>query len=78
MINTATNPTVAHPMVKFQRQVQSLVAKSKSVKPSDPLWKIAFLFGDEWAYWRSELQDFDFAMQDPISDLLAVDTWEEE
>lgn len=65
-------------MVKFQRQVESLVSKSKVVKPSDPLWKIAFLFGDDWAHWRKELEDFDFAMQDPIADLLAVQSWEED
>ncbi|MEO1300131.1 MAG: DUF4327 family protein, partial [Cyanobacteria bacterium J06636_16] len=67
----------AHPMVKFQRQVQSLV-KRKVVKPSESIWKIAFLFGDDWTHWKKELEDFDFSMQDPISDLLAVESWEEE
>ncbi|MEL6383047.1 MAG: DUF4327 family protein [Cyanobacteria bacterium J06626_18] len=71
------NQKVAHPMVKFQRQVQSLV-KRKVVKPSESIWKIAFLFGDDWAHWKKELEDFDFSMQDPISDLLAVESWEEE
>lgn len=64
-------------MVKFQRKVGSLV-KRNLVKPTDSIWKIAFLFGDEWSYWRQELEDFDFTMQDPISDLLAVESWEDE
>ncbi|KAM3090069.1 DUF4327 family protein [Phormidesmis sp. 146-35] len=68
---------VAHPMVKLQRQVRSLV-DSKLLKPSDSLWKIALLYGDEWAYWKQELQAFDFTMQDPVSDLLSVDSWEED
>ena len=70
------NQQVLHPMVKLQRQVQSLVS-SKLIKPTDRIWKIAFLFGDEWPYWKKELEDFEFSMQDPISDLLAVETWEE-
>jgi hypothetical protein len=78
MTQTMTNQQVAHPMVKFQRQVQSLVNKSKMIKPEDPIWKIAFLFGDDWAHWRKELEDFEFSMQDPIGDLLAVESWEEE
>jgi hypothetical protein len=77
MSETMTNQKVAHPMVKFQRQVQSLV-KRKVVKPTDSIWKIAFLFGDEWSHWRQELEDFDFSMQDPISHLLAVESWEDE
>jgi len=76
MQDTMTNQQVAHPMMKFQRQVQSLI-NSKVVKPHDPLWKIAFLFGDDWAYWRRELEEFDFTTQDPIADLLAVESWEE-
>ncbi|MDY6802942.1 MAG: DUF4327 family protein [Cyanobacteriota bacterium] len=68
---------VLHPMEKFQRQVNSLV-KSDIIKPKDSIWKIALLFGDKWPYWKSELQEFGFAMQDPISELLAVDAWEEE
>ncbi|MBE7383053.1 MAG: DUF4327 family protein [Leptolyngbya sp. SIO1E4] len=72
-----TNQQVVHPMVKFQRQVQSLV-KRNVVKPTDSIWKIAFLFSDQWPYWRKELEDFDFSMQDPISHLLAVESWEEE
>lgn len=77
MSKTMTNQKVVHPMVKFQRQVQSLV-KRKVVKPTESIWKIAFLFGDDWNHWKKELEDFDFSMQDPISDLLAVESWEEE
>jgi hypothetical protein len=69
---------VDHPMVKFQRQVESLVKKSKVVRPSDPIWKIAFLFGDDWSHWKQELEEFDFSTQDPIRDLLAVQSWEED
>jgi hypothetical protein len=68
---------VAHPMEKLQRQVKSLVDK-KLIKPTDSLWKIALLYGDEWVYWKKELISFDFTMQDPVSHLLAVDSWEEE
>ena len=70
-------PVVAHPMADFQRKVRSLV-ETKAIAPSDSLWKIAFLFGDKWTHWKSELQSFDFTMQDAIGDLLAVDCWEEE
>jgi Domain of unknown function (DUF4327) len=76
MRKTATEQQVIHPMVKFQRQVRSLI-ESKVIKPTDRLWKIALLYGDEWSYWKRELEDFDFSMQDPISDLLAVESWEE-
>ena len=68
---------VACPMEKLQRQVKSLVDK-KLIKPTDSLWKIALLYGDEWAFWKKELIAFDFSMQDPISYLLAVDCWDEE
>ncbi len=71
------NTQVAHPMVKLQRQVRSLL-DSKLLKPSDSLWKIALLYGDEWAYWKQELLSFDFTMQDPVSELLSVDAWDEE
>lgn len=71
------NQQVAHPMEKFQRQVRSLV-QSKAVKPTDSLWKIALLYGDEWSYWKRELEDFGFSMQDPIGELLEVETWEED
>ena len=74
---TVVQPSVAHPMFKFQRQVQKLV-DSRLIKPEEPLWKIALLFGDDWVYWKGELQDFDFSMQDPISALLAVESWEED
>lgn len=70
------NQQVAHPMEKLQRQVRSLV-QSKLVKPTDQIWKIALLYGDDWVYWKQELKEFDFSMQDPISDLLAVETWED-
>jgi len=68
---------VAHPMVKLQRQVQSLV-DSKLLKPSDSIWKIALLYGDEWSYWKNELLEFGFSMQDPVQDLIMVDEWDEE
>lgn len=69
--------TVAHPMVKLQRKVQSLV-NSKILKPEDGIWKIAFLYGKDWAYWKKELLDFGFTLQDPVSDLLVVEAWDEE
>lgn len=64
-------------MVKFQRRVRSLV-ESKIVKPTDSLWKIAFLFGDEWTFWKKELAEFGFSLQDPIRELLLVDGWDED
>ncbi|MEM8504699.1 MAG: DUF4327 family protein [Cyanobacteria bacterium P01_D01_bin.1] len=75
--SVASQPVADHPMVKFQRKVRSLV-DTKAIQPSDSLWKIAFIFGDKWAHWKSELESFDFTMQDSIGDLLAVDCWEEE
>lgn len=77
MEETITNQQVLHPMAKFQRQVKSLVRR-KVVQPTDRIWKIAFLFGDEWPHWRKELEDFEFSMQDPLSDLLAVESWEDD
>ncbi len=68
---------VIHPMAKFQRKVRSLV-ETKAISPADSLWKIAFIFGDKWPHWKSELESFDFTMQDSIGDLLAVDCWEDE
>lgn len=68
---------VIHPMVKLQRQVQSLV-DSNVINSSDSIWKIALLYGDDWAHWKQELEDFGFKMQDPIRDLLVVETWEDE
>jgi hypothetical protein len=68
---------VAHPMAKFQRKVSSLV-ESQVLKPSDNIWKIALLYGDEWTYWKQELLDFGFTMQDPVSELLQVEAWDED
>ncbi|MEG4233449.1 DUF4327 family protein [Microcoleus sp. Pol11C3] len=68
---------VIQPMVKFQRQVHSLVT-SDIIKPTDSIWKIALLYGDEWPYWKQQLQEFDFSMQDPVSELIAVEAWDEE
>ncbi len=69
--------TVLHPMAKLQRQVQKLVT-SKLLKPTDSIWKIALLYGDDWTFWKSELQAYDFSMQDPISELLAVESWDDD
>jgi Domain of unknown function (DUF4327) len=77
MTNVSISQQVIHPMVKLQRQVKSLIS-SKVLKPSDSIWKIALLYGDDWAYWKQELLAFDFTMQDPVSDLLAVDSWDED
>ncbi|MBW4521612.1 MAG: DUF4327 family protein [Scytolyngbya sp. HA4215-MV1] len=71
------NQQVIHPMVKLQRQVRSLV-DSKLLKPTDSLWKIAFLYGDDWSYWKQELLAYDFSMQDPVIELLNVESWEED
>jgi hypothetical protein len=68
---------VLHPMVKIQRQVESLVS-SDILKPSDPIWKIGFLYGSRWSHWKKELYDFGFEMQDPVSELIGVDEWEED
>jgi hypothetical protein len=68
---------VAHPMVKFQRKLETLV-DSQVIQPSDRLWKIAFLFGQEWEFWKKELQDFGFTMKDPIGSVLVVESWDEE
>jgi hypothetical protein len=77
VVDRPTESKLAHPMEKLQRQVAKLV-KSQLIKPSDSLWKIALLYGDEWAYWKQELLAFEFTMQDPVSYLLAVETWEED
>ncbi|HEY9859096.1 MAG TPA: DUF4327 family protein [Candidatus Obscuribacterales bacterium] len=71
------NQQVIQPMVKLQRQVRSLV-ESNLIKPTDSIWKIAFLYGDEWPYWKQELQAYDFTMQDPVKDLLEVQAWAED
>ncbi|HEY9909958.1 MAG TPA: DUF4327 family protein [Thermosynechococcaceae cyanobacterium] len=76
MVKNSMSQQVLPSMGKLQRQVRSLV-DSKLLKPSDSLWKIALLYGDEWAFWKQELLAFDFTMQDPVSDLLAVESWED-
>lgn len=68
---------VAHPMMKLQRQVSSLV-QSKIVDPSDRIGKIALLLGNDWSYWKNELLDFDFSSQDSIQELLDVEDWDED
>ena len=67
---------VAHPMVKLQRQVQSLI-DSNLLQPTDSIWKIALLYGNEWSYWKNELLEFGFSTQDPVQELLLVDEWDE-
>lgn len=71
------NLQLAHPMEKLQRQVQKLV-DSKLLKPTDSIWKIALLYGDDWSFWKQELEAFEFSMRDPVSELLAVESWEED
>ncbi|WP_026102817.1 DUF4327 family protein [Pleurocapsa sp. PCC 7319] len=68
---------VAHPMMKLQRKVMSLV-DSKIVKPDDRIGKIALLLGNDWSYWKNELLDFDFSPQDQIQELLSVEDWDED
>lgn len=68
---------LAHPMVKLQRKMVSLV-ESKIVKPEDNIGKIALLLGNDWTYWKNELLDFGFSMKDPVQDLLIVENWDEE
>lgn len=63
-------------MVKLQQKVRSLV-ESKILKPEDSIWKIAFLYGDNWDFWKRELLEFDFTLQDPVSDLLLVEDWDD-
>lgn len=64
-------------MMKFQRKLASLVEKNL-LKPDDSLWKLALLYGDDWAFWKKELQDFGFTMQDPVGEVLRVDAWDED
>lgn len=64
-------------MGKLQRQVQSLVDSGK-LQSSDALWKVAFRFRDNWSYWKSELLEFEFSMQDPIQAFLDVEAWDED
>ncbi len=68
---------VIHPMVKLQRKVTSLVS-SKIIKPTDSIGKIALLFGDKWSFYKSELIAFGFSIQDPVSDLIVVERWDDE
>ncbi len=68
---------VAHPMMKLQRKVSSLV-NSNIIKPEDSISKIALLLGNDWAYWKNELLEFDFSLKDPIQELLLVENWEED
>lgn len=68
---------VLHPMVKLQQKVSSLV-NSKIIQPQDNIGKIALLFGDEWKFLKSELLAFGFSMQDPVSDIVVVEKWDEE
>jgi hypothetical protein len=77
MIKEGMTQQVIHPMVKLQRQVRSLV-DSKLLRPTDSIWKIALLYGDDWSFWKQELLAYDFTMQDPVSDLLAVESWDDE
>lgn len=72
-----TKQAVAHPMVKFQRKASKWI-DAKVVKPGDSIWKLALLYGDEWTYWKQELLDFGFSMQDPLSEVVAVEAWDEE
>ena len=76
LIESMTNQ-VAHPMMKFQRKVSSLVG-SNVLKPSDSIWKLALLYGNEWSYWKKELLEFGFTMQDPVSEGLVVEAWDED
>jgi Domain of unknown function (DUF4327) len=66
-----------HPMVKLQRKVRSLV-DSKVMKQNDSLWKLSFLYGDDWGHWKQELIAFGFSMQDPVGELLSVEAWDED
>ncbi|HEY9846398.1 MAG TPA: DUF4327 family protein [Candidatus Caenarcaniphilales bacterium] len=77
MVEDSMTQQVTHPMVKFQRQVRSLV-EANLLKTTDRLWKVALLYGEEWPYWKHELQDFGFTMRDPVSELLAVEAWDDE
>ena len=68
---------LAHPMMKLQRKVSSLV-DSNIIKPEDSISKIALLLGNDWSYWKNELLEFDFSLKDPIRDLLLVENWDED
>lgn len=68
---------VLHPMVKLQQKVSSLV-NSQIIQPNDSIGKIALLFGEKWSFYKSELLAFGFSIQDPVSDLLVVERWDED
>ncbi len=68
---------VAHPMMKLQRKVSSLV-DSNIIKPEDSISKIALLLGNDWSYWKNELLEFDFSLKDSIKELLLVEKWDED
>jgi len=77
MVKSGMEQQVIHPMFKLQRKVRSLV-ESNAMKPTDSIWKMAFLYGEEWSYWKKELQAYDFTMQDPVSEILAVEAWDDD
>ncbi|MEX0267947.1 DUF4327 family protein [Leptolyngbyaceae cyanobacterium UHCC 1019] len=77
MITDDMNQQVIHPLAKLQRQVRSLIER-KLLKPSDSIWKIALLYGDDWVFLKQELLDYEFTMQDPVSELLLVEQWDDE
>jgi len=77
MVKSGMKQQVIHPMFKLQRKVRSLV-ESNAMKPTDRIWKMAFMYGEEWSYWKKELQAYDFTMQDPVSELLAVEAWDDD
>ena len=68
---------VVHPMENFQEKLSKLV-EANLLKPSDGIWKAAFLYGDQWNYWKQELLEFGFNTQDPVSEILKVDIWDED
>ncbi len=76
-VNQQVTSPVVHPMVRLQQQIQSLV-NSNVLKPTDSLWKIAFLYGEDWSHWKQELHAYEFSMQDPVSLLLDVEAWDDE
>ncbi len=71
------NKQVLHPMVKLQQRVSSLV-NSRIIQPDDNIAKIALLFGDDWSFLKSELLAYGFSLQDPVSDVLVVEQWNDE
>lgn len=70
------NKQLVHPMVKLQQKVASLI-NSQIIQPDDSIGKIALLFGDKWSFFKSELIAFGFSMQDPVSDILVVEKWDD-